>query len=944
MYDQKAIEAKYQQIWRDTKVYEPDLENAAKPYYNLMMFPYPSAEGLHVGNMYAFTGADAHGRFRRMQGYDVFEPIGLDGFGIHSENYAIKVGRHPKEQAEISEPNFYRQLSQIGNGFAWEEKLETYDPAYYRWTQWLFIQMFKRGLAYKGTARVNWCPNCKTVLADEQVEDSRCERCQTEVERREMSSWYFQITKYADRLLQNIDNYAWTDLDGRPQTGLNWPNKVTSAQKRWIGRKDGLAINFPLVDQNTNDNSPDSTTSTTTNITVWTTYWETIFGATYLVVAPEYADLQQLIEPDQQATVDQYVQQALNKSEQERQVARQKTGVFTGSYAKNPATNQQIPIWVADYVLTDVGTGAVMGVPAHDQRDFDFAKQYDLPIVQVVEYADAEINAKVAQAQQAYEGEGRLINSSQFDGQSAWGDGKEAIKNWLTQLDLAQDQRTYHLRDWLISRQRYWGPPIPLMYCEDCAQAGRGERTDLPGWYTVPEEDLPLELPHLDEFKPTGDGTSPLDNAPPAWKFATCPACGGKAKRETDVSDTFLDSSWYFLRYPSVGANQSQTKAISQNPSVQDQPTHDQPTEQTSANISSQNQNPWPRLDPSGQNKPNWFPVDIYVGGAEHAVLHLLYARFVTMALCDWGLVPSEEPFPYFFGHGLLIKDGAKMSKSKGNVINPDDYIAKYGADALRSYLMFLGAYDQGGDFRDTGMHGMAKWLNRVWDIVQTVKNQAEASADGANDPSNSPTTSELNSPTTPELKRQLHRTIEANTREMAQLKFNTCLARLMEVVNVWREVGQNMNVPDTIAFLQLLAPFAPHLTEELYQQLLPLAHPEQNQAERNLAEQNQAEQNQAEKNQTEQNQGQEQTQFNSIHRSTWPTADPEQLIQDSVTVAVQVNGKLRATLEIPSDQINDQDRIIAQARELAEVQRHCQGREIKKSIYVPGKVVNLVV
>ncbi len=893
-YDPQTLQSKYQQIWRDQKIYEPDLlsdqkpdsKNAKKPYYNLMMFPYPSAEGLHVGNMYAFTGADVHGRFRRMQGYDVFEPIGLDGFGIHSENYAIKVGRHPEEQAKISEEKFYHQLSLIGNGFAWDERLETYDPQYYRWTQWLFIQMFKHGLAYKGTARVNWCPSCKTVLADEQVEDGQCERCKSEVERKEMSSWYFKITNYADRLLNNIDNFAWTDKEGQKHTGLKWPSKVTTAQKNWIGRKDGLAIDFSLSEPAT------SGKNTPSKITVWTTYWETLFGATYLVVAPEYPGLPSLISADQERAVKNYVEQALNKSEQERKIGREKTGVFTGSYVINPATGQKIPVWVADYVLTDVGTGAVMGVPAHDQRDFEFAKHFDLPIVQVVEYDDSEINTKVANSQMAYEGEGKLINSAatqgpSFNGQSAWKEGKQAMKDWMIVEGFAQEQIHYHLRDWLISRQRYWGPPIPLVFCEHCAKQGRGERPELPGWYAVDDSHLPVQLPHLVDFKPIGDGTSPLDNADDAWKYTSCPHCGEKAKRETDVSDTFLDSSWYFLRYPSASAEGVPSKANAENhpfPHITEGLALDVQAKNESSPIDTRED----RVEGQALN-PTWFPVDAYIGGAEHAVLHLLYARFVTMALYDWGYLPSEEPFPYLFGHGLIIKDGAKMSKSRGNVVNPDDYIAKFGADALRAYLMFLGPYDQGGDFRDTGMHGMNKWLNKVWETI------SQASPDVQ---------------TTPALQQKLHQTIAANTQEMGQLKYNTCLARLMEVVNLWREnsSGQTMAMSqqDMIIFLQLLAPFAPYLTEDLYQKLSPGS--------------------------------------GSIHTTTWPVAESKYLTHEKVTIAVQVNGKLRATFQVSREEAQDQAATIALARELSDVQRYCQGKQIKKSIYVPGKIVNFVV
>ncbi len=858
-YDHRSLEKKYTQQWREQRLYEPDLRAAARPYYNLMMFPYPSAEGLHVGNMYAFTGADVHGRFYRMLGFDVFEPIGLDGFGIHSENYAIKVGRHPAQQAKVSEDNFYRQLGAIGNGFAWEERLETYDPEYYRWTQWLMMQMFKHGLAYKAEAAVNWCPFDKTVLADEQVEDGVCERCKNPVERRTMSSWFLRITDYADRLLDNIDNYAWQDAEGKTHRGLQWPGKVTTAQRNWIGRTTGLDIDFAL------ENSPEK-------ITVWTKFWETIFGVTYLVLAPEHPLASRIASQSQKTAVAEYIHSALNRSEQDRQAGQEKSGVFTGAYAVNPVNGERVPIWIADYVLTTVGTGAVMGVPAHDERDFAFAQKFGLPIIQVVAYADPQINQAVARGERSYEGEGVLLHSGQFDGQAAWGEGKTAIQNWLVNQNWARERVNYHLRDWLISRQRYWGPPIPLIYCEHCAEQGKGERPELPGWYAVPEADLPVLLPEISDFKPKGDGTSPLANAPDDWKSAACPVCGQPAKRELDVSDTFLDSAWYFLRYPWLGENDHPFGTVL-------------PFENLKEN------RPGTILPEVAERQKrsqlSWFPVDAYIGGAEHAVLHLLYARFVTMALHDWGYLPSDEPFPFLFGHGLIIKDGAKMSKSRGNVVNPDEYIAKYGADALRAYLMFLGPYDQGGDFRDTGMSGMYKWLTRIWDQFSQISGEA----------------------TDPDLKRKLHQVIAANTADLYQFKYNTCLARLMEVVNLWRE-GETMGRPEAIIFLQLLAPFAPFLTEALYQQI-------------------------QDKNGT--------SVFHSIHSSIWPPANSALLEAETIPIAIQVNGKLRGVIEVNLQQATDQEFLTTKAKQHETVQRFLTA-ESKKVIVVPGKIINFVI
>ena len=815
-YDHKTVEKHWSKVWLDQRVYEPDLHSPKNPFYNLMMFPYPSAEGLHVGNMYAFTGADIYGRYQRMQGKDVFEPIGLDGFGIHSENHAMKIGKHPVEHAKTTEANFYRQLSSIGNGFAWEERLETYDPEYYRWTQWLFVQMFTRGLAYKASSLVNWCPLDKTVLADEQVEDGKCERCKTLVERKEAKQWFFKITEYADRLLTNIED-------------LNWPEKIKIAQRQWIGKAKGLSISFPVEDLK----QP---------ITVWTKFWETVFGVTFLVLAPEYTLVNQLpIPKEKKAEVDAYVKASKNKNEQQRKIeAGEKTGVFTGVYATNPVNGQKVPVWIADYVLSGVGTGAVMGVPAHDQRDFEFAKKYDLQIVQVVRYADEQLNALVKDGKNSAEGEGLLVNSGAFDGKQAWGDGKKEMADWMCKQGFATWQTTYHLRDWLISRQRFWGPPIPMVECAKC------------GWQAVPEEQLPLELPFIEDFKPTGDGKSPLGKAPDSWLYTTCPKCGGKAKRETDVSDTFLDSSWYFLRYPSL-----HTKTASKKP-----------------------------FDPAMTKK--WLPVNAYIGGADHAVLHLLYSRFVTMALKDWGYLEFEEPFPFLFGHGLIIKDGAKMSKSKGNVVNPDEYIEKFGADTLRTYLMFLGPYDQGGDFRDTGIAGMYRWLQKIWRLF----------------------TEKVGTQTSPKLLAKLHKTIKKCSSEMAEFKFNTSIAAMMECSNVWIEEGEIMAKDDAQKFLGLLAPFAPYMTEELYQTIFAKA---------------------GTKN------------FSSIHRSSWPTFS-EELTKDSILeIAIQVNGKFKTTVSLKATELVDTTQFEKLVLAHPKVQSLLNGKTVTKTIVVPNRLANFI-
>ena len=660
-YNPRKIEAKWQEKWLEEKIYKPDLRRAKKPFYNLMMFPYPSAEGLHVGNMYAFTGADIYGRFKRMQGHDVFEPMGLDGFGIHSENYAIKIGKHPAEQAKISEKNFYRQLEMLGNGFSWNERLETYDPEYYKWTQWIFVQMFKRGLAYRKKQAVNWCPSCMTVLADEQVVAGECERCGTKVFKKELEQWFFKITDYAERLLKNLEK-------------IDWSEKIKSAQKNWIGKSEGALIRFKVKSEKLKVTEP---------IEIFTTRPDTLFGATYMVLGPEHSLFTTL---DTRITnhdeVEDYIKKAKVKTEEERIAeGKEKTGVeLKGIRATNPANGEEIPDWVADYVLGSVGTGAIMAVPAHDQRDYEFAKKFGLPIKMVI---CSHYPAKTCPVlDNAYTGEGHLVDSGKFSGMAS-----EEAKWEITKFVGGAKKVQYRLRDWLVSRQRYWGPPIPMIFCENCAKSISGSRTSHgksdfqklnPGWYAVPEKDLPVELPYIKDFRPTGTDKSPLAANEKFYKVR-CPKCKTWARRETDVSDTFLDSAWYFLRYPSV----------------------------------KEKNRPW---NPDITKK--WLPVHSYIGGAEHSVLHLLYSRFITMALHDWGMLDFEEPFKKFRAHGLLIKDGAKMSKSRGNVVNPDEYIKAFGADALRMYLMFLGPFEQGGDFRDTGIKGVTRFLERAWKLI----------------------------------------------------------------------------------------------------------------------------------------------------------------------------------------------------------------------------------
>ncbi len=767
-YNHIQVEPKWQNKWIKSGIYSPDLKKTKKPFYNLMMFPYPSGEGLHVGNMYAFTGADVYGRWKRLMGYDVFEPIGLDGFGIHSENYAIKIGRYPKEHAKISEKHFYEQLHMIGDAYDWTRTLETYDPAYYKWTQWLFIQMFKAGLAYKDKAIVNWCPQDKTVLSDEQVIDGKCERCGSEVTRREMSSWFFKITKYADRLLSNIEK-------------IDWPEKIKTAQRNWIGKSEGMLIKFEVEDGGT--------------LEIFTTRPDTLNAVTFLATSKLYEE-----------------------------GSKEKIGKFTGKYALDPLSGRKLPVWDTNYVTPGYGTGIVMGVPAHDERDMDFAKKYHLDSIKK-------------------EPDDSLWNRIEKEG---WG----------------KKHTNYHLRDWGISRQRYWGPPIPMINCQEC------------GWQPVPEGDLPVLLPDIKDFKPKGDGTSPLHNASDGWKKVKCPKCGGIAERELDVSDTFLDSSWYFLAYPNLG-----TKQWKEGPSAS-----------------------------SGQAffdkkiMKAWLPVNAYIGGAEHAVLHLLYARFVTMVLHDLSFLDFEEPFPFLFGHGLIIKDGAKMSKSKGNIVNPDKYINKFGADALRMYLMFLGPYDQGGDFRDTGMEGMKRFINRIWrlyteyaDIVLGEEKDSK------------------------EVLVRMHQTIKKVTNDIGSFRYNTAISSIMEFVNLLYEKVTINNQPSTInhkircaewdealkSLCKLLAPFTPHIAEEIWVEVLG--------------------------------------QKFSVHTQKWPTYDVD-LVKEMINVIViQVNGKVRSNLTINNQQSTSQQEIEEMARKDIKVAKWLEGKKIKNTIFVPGKVINFV-
>ena len=798
-YNPARIEAKWQQLWKERGTHRVDLRAAKRPYYNLMMFPYPSAEGLHVGHAFAFPGADIHGRFRRLQGYDVFEPMGFDAFGIHSENYALKIGAHPAELIPRTIANFRRQLDRLGLMLEWDHAVDTTDPRYYRWTQWIFLKLFHFGLAERKKAPVNWCPACHTVLANEQVIDGYCERHpDVAVEQRFTEQWFFKITHYAERLLSNLD---WID----------WSETTKTAQRNWIGRSEGALIDFPLEGGEL-------------RIRVFTTRPDTLFGATYLVLAPEHELVERVTTEPQRAAVRAYVERTLKMDLVRRKSVREKTGVFTGAYARNPATGQRIPVWIADYVLAEYGTGAIMAVPAHDQRDYEFAREFGLPVVSVI----VPPGNVPTEEGRAYEGPGHLENSGPFSGLSSE-EAKKAITQWLAERGLGEARVQYRLHDWCISRQRYWGPPIPIIYCDRC------------GIVPVPEKDLPVRLPYVENFRPDESGVAPLARVPEFYEVP-CPRCHAVARRETDVSDTFLDSAWYFLRYPSADRDDV-------------------------------------AFDPELTQK--WLPVDMYIGGNEHAVLHLMYTRFITMALHDMGLLPFEEPFKKFRAHGLITKDGAKMSKSRGNVVNPDQYIEQYGADVFRMYMMFLGPYTEGGDFRDEGIAGVQRFLEGVWRLVRQFDPNAQASD---------------------VLRRCVHRTIAKVQEDLEELRYNTAIAALMSLANDIRRHGPaDRWVLESL--LIMVAPFAPHLAEELWE---ALGH------------------------------------RTSIFDARWPAYDPTALVEEVVELAVQVNGKVRGRLRVARNE--GEQEIVRAAQELPSVRAHLEGKTIRKQVVVPGRLVSFVV
>ena len=806
-YDHGAVEARWIKRWDSEGTYEVDLKSARKPYYNLMMFPYPSAEGMHVGNVFAYTGADIHGRYMRARGYDVFEPMGFDAFGIHSENFAIKINTHPGRLIPDNIRNFTHQFKRLGAMFDWRHEVQTTDPGYYRWTQWLFIQLFKAGLAYQKEAPVTWCPSCNTVLAAEQAEGGECERCGTLVEQRNMRQWFFRITAYAAQLLENLER-------------IDWSETTKTAQRRWIGRSEGAEVDFRLSDRDE-------------SLSVFTTRPDTLWGATYMVLAPEHPLVEVVTTGEQRAAVSEYVRESGRKTAIEREDAtREKTGVFTGGYAVNPVNDARVPIWISDYVLMTYGTGAIMAVPAHDGRDFEFARTFDLPIVQVISGSEEATNGYdgAGSLEEAYTGEGTMINSGPFDGTHSTV-GVSAVTDWLEDRGVGRRRVNFRLRDWCISRQRYWGPPIPMIHCGDC------------GVVPVPDDQLPVVLPHVEDFRPDGTGRSPLARDP-SFLHTTCPECGGPAQRETDVNDNFLDSAWYFFRYPS---------------SELDDVVFDRETTE------------------------RWLPVDMYIGGNEHAVLHLMYTRFITMALHDIGLISFSEPFQKFRAHGTIIRNGAKMSKSRGNVINPDEYLDTFGADAFRTYLMFLGPYQVGGDYQDAGINGVRRFYDRLWRYVTGTKFSETPVED-------------------PELLALLHGRTRDITEDMEEFQYNTAIARLMELLTGLQNASAHHR--EAIArLLKLAAPFAPFISQELWSRL--------------------------------DGEG-------MIFDTAWPEYDPSLIVSETIEYVIQINGRVRDRLELPPG--TPREEIEHAALESDRIRQWTDGKEPVRKIFVPDKLLNIVV
>ena len=798
-YEFREIEKKWRAEWEKNPI---NVEKEGKPnYYCLDMFPYPSGTGLHVGHWRGYVLSDVISRYKVLQGYYVLHPMGWDAFGLPAENFAIKHNIHPAISTAENIANVKRQLHEISAIYDWDKEVNTTDPGFYKWTQWIFVQMFKKGLAYEKEMPLNWCPSCKCVLANEEATNGVCERCGSQVTKKNLRQWMLKITAYADRLLDDLQQ-------------LDWPEKVKKMQTDWIGRSYGAEVAFKVADSDK-------------ELVVYTTRPDTLYGATFMVISPEHKYVKDITTAEHKEEMGAYCYAASTKSSVDRMSDREKTGVFTGSYAINPLNKKQIPIWVSDYVLADYGTGAIMCVPAHDQRDFDFAKKFGLPIVEVIRPEGQEEK----ELTEAYTGDGVIVNSPLFEGMTAF-EAKQKAPHMLEEMGIGKKTVNYKLRDWVFSRQRYWGEPIPIVHCPHC------------GAVPVPEDQLPVLLPEVESYQPTDTGESPL-SAIDSWVNTTCPVCGAPAKRETNTMPQWAGSSWYFLRYTD--------------------PHNDKELA-------------------SKENLKKYAPVDLYVGGIEHAVLHLLYARFYTKFLYDIGVVDFEEPFHRLFNQGMINKDGAKMSKSKGNVVSPDELVAKYGCDSLRMYELFVGPPELDSEWDDRGIDGVFRYLNKVWKFYDEYKDK----------PAEPTEESEF-------IKNKMIKEIDSR---LNALTMNTVVSGFMEYTNKMVDEAKKNNGIDRASIetlIVLLAPFTPHIAEEMWHGL-----------------------------------GHE----TSVFEAGWPKCDESKLVENSVVVAVQINGKVRENIKIAKDEAKES----ALEKAKASLGARLDGKTIVKEIYVPGRIINIVV
>lgn len=800
VYNPKEIEQKWQKIWDDEKAFAASDDYSKPKYYALVEFPYPSGQGLHVGHPRPYTALDIVARKRRMEGYNVLYPMGWDAFGLPTENYAIKNHIHPKIVTKNNVHRFKEQLHSLGYSFDWDREINTTDPEYYKWTQWIFLKLFKAGLAYKAEMPINWCTSCKVGLANEEVVNGHCERCGAEVIRKVKSQWMLKITEYADKLLEGLDH-------------VDYIERVKVSQKNWIGRSTGAEVDFPIAGKED-------------KLRIYTTRPDTLFGVTYMVISPEHPYIEKFAsEIKNLDEVKAYQEQAARKSDFERsELAKEKTGVkIDGLTAVNPVNGKEIPIWVSDYVLMSYGTGAIMAVPAHDERDWEFAKKFNMPIIQVVESSEGPVD--VNEAAFVDVATGKLVNSGFLNGMEV-AEAKKAIIEYLEKENIGTQKTNYKLRDWVFSRQRYWGEPIPIVHCDKC------------GYVPLPEDQLPLELPDVESYMPTDNGESPLA-AMRSWVETTCPCCGGPAERETDTMPQWAGSSWYFLRY----TDPHNTEALA-----------------------------------SPEALKYWMPVDWYNGGMEHTTLHLLYSRFWHRFLYDEKVVPCPEPYQKRTSHGMILgENGEKMSKSRGNVVNPDDIVNEFGADTLRTYEMFIGAFELSAAWSNEGVKGCRRFLERVWKLQEIVTDEAGYSK---------------------ELETRMHQTIKKVSSDFETLKYNTAIAAMMSLINDFYKAGK-VTRDEFKTLLILLNPVAPHMTEELWQIM---------------------------------NYG------GRLYQTSWPTYEEAKTVESEVEIAVQVNGKVRATIKITAD-ISKEDAIAAGKAAVAD---KLTG-QIVKEIYVPGRLVNIV-